>query len=108
MESKLENLENFKALKLGEERFDKKEIKQLQSSYNVTSPLPPIFSSQLCFSTPPIHFLSRSLPRLDTIKWCQPEEYMVDDADEYMNNQFEQDLKDFYIEARENEAFTWD
>ena len=70
--------------------------------YKVTFSLPPIFSSQLCFSTPPIHFLSRSLPRLDKIKWCQPEEYMVDEADEYLNNQYDQDLKDFYIEAREN------
>ena len=48
-----------------------------------------------------IHFLSRSLPRLDKIKWCQPEEYMVDDMDEYLNDQYEQELKDFYTEARE-------
>ena len=27
---------------------------------------------------------------------------MVDEADEYLNNQYDQDLKDFYIEAREN------
>ena len=64
--------------------------------YKITSPLPPIFSSQLCFSTPPIHFLSRSLPQLDKIKWCQPEEYMVDDADEYLNNQYYQEIKDYY------------
>jgi hypothetical protein len=56
-----------------------------------------------CFlTTPPIHFLSRFLPRLDKIKWCQPDEYMVDEVDEYLNDQYEQDLKDFYIEEREN------
>ena len=32
--------------------------------YKVTTALPPIFSSQLCYSTPPIPFLSRSLPGL--------------------------------------------
>ena len=39
--------------------------------------------------------------RLDTIKWCKPEEYMVDDMDEYLNDQYEQELKDYYTEARE-------
>ena len=31
MENRIENLETFKALKLGEEKSDKKEIKQLQN-----------------------------------------------------------------------------
>ena len=121
LESKLEHLEDFKTLKLGEEKADKKELKNLHKKlksvenkeaklkleltalerkaekllvktdlkssqtehhpeipYKVTSALPPLFSSQLCYSTPPFHFLSCSLPLLDKIKWCQPE----DDMDE--------------------------
>ena len=68
--------------------------------YNITTPLPPIFSSQLCHATPPIRFLSRSLPRLDKISWCQPEDYMVDEADEYLNYQYDQEIKQFYVDAR--------
>ena len=68
--------------------------------YDVTAPLPPIFSLQLCHTTPPINFLSRSLPRLDKIRWCQPNEYMVDDAEEYLNYQYEQEIKEFYRGAK--------
>ena len=143
METKLSNLENFKALKIGEEKSDRNEVKNLRKRlkaeendlakvklafhdlekqhskclvktevkicqtdhhldipYQIKASLPPIFSSQLCHTTPPIHFLSRSLPRLDKIKWCQPEEYEVDEYDEYIYDQHKQNLKDFYEEAR--------
>ena len=127
MKDTLEHLNKFKSLKLEEEKVNEKATKELkirlktleesklktnikssqtdqhpEIPYKITSPLPPIFSSQLCFSTPPIHFLSRSLPQLDKFKWCQPEEYMVDDADEYLNDQYDQEIEDFYLEARED------
>ena len=68
--------------------------------YDVTAPLPPIFSLQLCHATPPINFMSRSLPRLDKIRWCEPSEYMVDDAEEYLNYQYEQEIEEFYRDAK--------
>ena len=61
--------------------------------YNIQTPLPPIFSIQLChIATPPINFLSRSLPRLDKISWCQPEDYMVDEAEEFLNYQYDREI----------------
>ena len=69
--------------------------------YEITTPLPPIFSSQLCYATPPIHFLSRSLPRLDKICWSEPEDYMVDEAEEFLNFQYDQQIKQFYQDAKQ-------
>ena len=68
--------------------------------YDITAPLPPIFSLQLCHASPPINFLSRSLPRLDKMRWCQPDEYVVNDADDYLNSQYEHEIKEFYDDAR--------
>ena len=69
--------------------------------YKITSPLPPIFSSQLCHATPPIHFLSRSLPRLDKICWVKPDDSYVDEAEEFLNYQYDQQVKQFYLDAKE-------
>ena len=66
----------------------------------ITDPLPPIFSSQLCHRTPPIHFLSRSLPNLDKICWSKPDGTNLDEAEEYLNYQYDQEVKQFYLEAR--------
>ena len=66
----------------------------------ITSPLPPIFSSQLCYASRPIH-LSRSLPKLDQICWVKPEDdCYLDEAEEYLNYQYDQEVKHFYLEAR--------
>ena len=51
--------------------------------YLITDPLPPIFSMQLCHRSCPIHFLSRSMPRLDSILWCPPDDEILDAAEEY-------------------------
>ena len=69
--------------------------------YEINSPLPPIFSSQLCHATPPIHFLSRSLPRLDKICWVQSEDNYLDEAEEFLNYQYDQQIKQFYLDAKE-------
>ena len=69
--------------------------------YAITTPLPPIFSSQLCHATPPIHFLSRSLPRLDKISWCEPDDHIVNEAEEYLNFQYDQEIKQFYQDAKQ-------
>ena len=41
--------------------------------YCITSPLPPIFSSNLCHISPRIRFLSNSLLDLDHILWVKPD-----------------------------------
>ena len=69
--------------------------------YKVTDPLPPIFSMQLRHKTQPIHFLSRSIPNLNSILWCPPDDEYIDEFDEYLNEQYDRGIKDFYIEARE-------
>ena len=66
----------------------------------ITDPLPPIFSSQLCHKTPSILFLSRSLPNLDKICWSKPDDAYLDEAEEYLNNQYDQEVKQFYLDAR--------
>ena len=55
--------------------------------YLVTGPLPPIFSSQLCFKSCPIHFLSRSLPNLNSFIWCPPADEYIDAAEEFLAEQ---------------------
>ena len=68
----------------------------------ISEPLPPIFSSQFCFKTPMIRILSRSLPRLDQICWTQEDEDpYLDGAEEFLNWQHEQDMKQFYLDARQ-------
>ena len=37
--------------------------------YKITSPLPPIFNSQLCHLSKPIPYLSNSLPNLSILNW---------------------------------------
>ena len=60
----------------------------------ITDPMPPIFSMPLCHRSRPIHFLSRSLPRLDSIMWCPPDE-------EYLSEQYDREIEDFYLQAQE-------
>ena len=68
--------------------------------YKITSPLPPIFSSELCYKSPMIH-LSRSLPSLDSICWCKPDEDFVNDAEEALCDQYDREVRDFYLDERE-------
>ena len=68
--------------------------------YQITSPLPPIFNSQLRYFTKPITFLSKSLPSLDAICWASPSD-SEDDIDELLSEQYDQDVKDFYTLERE-------
>ena len=69
--------------------------------YLVTDPLPPIFSMELRYKTKPIHFLSKSIPNLDSILWCPPDDEYLDEAEEYLSEQYDREVKDFYLEARE-------
>ena len=68
--------------------------------YKITSPLPPIFNSQLRYYTKPVKFLSKSLPSLDAICWADPSD-SEDDIDEILSEQYDQQVKDFYIIEQE-------
>ena len=108
-EAVLSNIENERAeLKLLREKFFivKKEVPSQTLSnpdvpYLVTDPLPPIFSSQLCFKSRPIHFLSRSMPNLNSILWCPPDDEDLDAAEEFLAEQYDREIEEFYLEARE-------
>ena len=68
--------------------------------YKITSPLPPIFNSQLLYKTKPLKFLSKSLPSLDVICWASPTD-SEDDLDELLSDMYDQQVEDFYISERE-------
>ena len=95
-------------LKLLREKFytENKEVYSQTNSnpdvlYLVTDPLPPIFSSQLCYKSRTIHFLSRSMPKLNSILWCPPEDGYLDSAEEFPAEQYDREIQEFYLEARE-------
>ena len=69
--------------------------------YYVTSPLPPIFNSQLCFKTPPIKFLAKSLPNLQNNCWRQPDTNYTDKAEEALAEQHDRQVREFYLDERE-------
>ena len=45
--------------------------------------------------------LSRSLPSLDSICWCKPDEDFVNDAEEALCDQYDREVRDFYLDERE-------
>ena len=57
--------------------------------YKITDPLPPIFSMQLCHKSCPIHFLSRSIPNLNSILRCPPDDKILNAAEEYLSEQYD-------------------
>ena len=71
--------------------------------YNVTSPLPPIFNSQLCHQSKRLPYLSNSLPNLHTIDWVTVMEgdKIRDMAEEALCDQYDRQVEDFYHEARD-------
>ena len=69
--------------------------------YQVASPLPPIFSSELRRKTPKLHFISRSHPDLNTILWCKPDTDFIDEAEEALNEQYDREVQEFYSDQRD-------
>jgi hypothetical protein len=72
----------------------------LDIPYKVTSPLPPIFSSELCYTSRKI-FLSNSMPNLTKMSWCQPSENFTDEAEEALAEQDDRIIREFYEDERE-------
>ena len=70
----------------------------LDIPYDVTSPLPPIFSSQLCYNSKRIHFLAKSLPNLSTMNWVMvtDEDQVRDEAEEALCQQYDKNIKEYY------------
>ena len=69
--------------------------------YQITGPLLPIFTMQLCHKTPRIKYLSRSLARLNSILWCPADDEIGDAADEYLAEQYYDEIREKYSEAHE-------
>ena len=71
--------------------------------YKITSPLPPIFNSQLCHLSRRIPYLSNSLPNLSTLNWVMitEEETIQDEAEQALNDHYDQQIQHYYEEARE-------
>ena len=68
--------------------------------YQVTSTLPPIFSSELCYNSRPI-FLSNSLPNLARMSQFQPTNDFTDEAEEALSEQHDRQIREFYEDERE-------
>ena len=70
--------------------------------YQITLPLPPMFNSQLFYHTKPVKFLSRSLPRLDSICWGPKIddgiEEQIADAEAEM---YDREIEEYYDSERE-------
>ena len=73
----------------------------LDISYLVTDPLPPIFSMELRHKSRPINFLPRSMPNLNSILWCPPDDNFTDAAEEYLADQYDREIQEFYLDAQE-------
>ena len=73
----------------------------IDTPYDISAPLPPIFSSNLCRITPPIKFLSRSLPNLSTILWVTPSADYLDEAEEFLSQQHDNMVKQMYRVKKE-------
>ena len=54
-------------------------------------------SSNLCHITPPIKFLSNSLPYLNTILWVKPDMTYQDEAEEALNVQYDRQIEEFFL-----------
>ena len=74
--------------------------------YKITAPLPPIFGSQLCYTSKTVPYMRRSLPNLSTLSWVTvtEEEILLDKAEQALNEQFDKQKRDFYEEAKNKAA----
>ena len=70
--------------------------------YEVTSPLPPIFSSSLCRQSRRISLFTNSLPNLSTIDWVTVthEDILRDEAEEALSEQEDRLIEEFYLDER--------
>ena len=71
--------------------------------YNISAPLPPIFSSQLCYSSKQIKHISSSLLNLSTLGWVRvtEQDILSDKAEQALSDQYDRQIEDYYPEERE-------
>ena len=69
--------------------------------YCVQDPLPPIFSSQLCWKTKPIH-LTNSVPNLTQLLWVSKteDEMILEEAEQALGDLYDHQIASFYEEAK--------
>ena len=68
--------------------------------YQMTSPLPPLFGSKLCYYSRHLKFMSSSLPDLWNVKYTNTDD-MLDAAEEALAEEYEKEVDDFYLEKKE-------
>ena len=80
-------------------------LSTLDTPYEISEPLPPIFGSHLCRRTKPV-FLSKSLPNLATISWVTvtEEDRLQEQADEALDYLYDLEITNFYHESKERAA----
>ena len=69
--------------------------------YEISEPLPPIVSSDLCHTSPRIGYLSKSLPNFHMICLVTPDDNFQDEAEEALNEQYDRQIEEFYTSKRE-------
>jgi hypothetical protein len=68
--------------------------------YHITSKLPPIFSSELCYTSRPI-FIPNSLPNLASISQLTSTYNFTDEAEEALVEQHDRQIRELYADERD-------
>ena len=56
---------------------------------------------ELCRKSRPINLLSISIPNLNSILWCPPDNDFTDAAEEYLADQYDREIQECYLDAQE-------
>ena len=68
--------------------------------YQLTSPLPPLFGSKLCYYSRHFKTMSSSLPDLWNVEYTTTDD-MLDAAEDALAEEYEKEVDDFYLEEKE-------
>ena len=73
----------------------------IDTQYSILEPLPPIFGSKVCTLTKCV-FIAKSLPNVSAVVMveCTEDDLILEAAKEALSQQYEDEIKSFYQEAR--------
>ena len=73
----------------------------IDTPYNISEPLPPIFGSDLCYRSKPV-FLSKSHPDLSQVLWVTrtEEDTLREEAEQALNYLYDLEVANFYENAK--------
>ena len=73
----------------------------IDTPYSILEPLPPIFGSKVCTLTKCV-FIAKSLPNVSAVVMveCTEDDLILEAAKEALSQQYEDEIKSFYQEAR--------